>query len=127
LVTGVTDNDSFAWHIAKGLAAAGARIGLSCHPRLVGIVQSIMERDADAEYRVLPYGAGTLKVEKILPCDVAFDTMDDVDEKTKGDKRFNRYGPFAIKDMIDTVGKECGSIDILIHSIAFSPEIKKLA
>jgi enoyl-[acyl-carrier protein] reductase I len=127
LITGVTDNDSFAWHIAKGLAAAGARIVLSCHPRLVGIVQSIMEREADAEYRVLPYGAGTFKVEKILPCDVAFDTMEDVDEKTRADKRFNKYGPFAIKDMMEVIGKEFGSIDILIHSIAFSPEITKKA
>src|SRR5262245_16555526 len=127
LVTGVTDNDSFAWHIAKALAAAGARLVLSCHPRLVGIVQSILERDADAEYRVLPYGAGNLKVERILPCDVAFDTMDDVDEKTRADKRYAKHGDYSIKGMIDAVGKEFGAIDILIHSIAFSPEIKNKA
>jgi enoyl-[acyl-carrier protein] reductase I len=127
LVTGVTDNDSFAWHIAKTLAAAGARIVLSCHPRLVGIVQSILERDVDAEYRILPFGAGTLKVEKILPCDVNFDTMDSLDEKTRADKRFNKYGPFAVKDLIEGMAKDFGGIDILIHSIAFSPEITKKA
>jgi enoyl-[acyl-carrier protein] reductase I len=127
LVTGVGDNESFAWFIAKALQAAGARIVLACHPRMITIVQSILERDADADSRILPFGAGTLKVERVLPCDVSFDTMDDVDEKTRNDRRFNRHGNFAIKDMIETVGKEFGAIDILIHSVAFSPEIKNKA
>lgn len=127
LVTGVGDNQSFAWYIAKTLQAAGARLVLACHPRMLGIVQSILEREADAESRILPYGAGTLKVDKLVPCDVSFDTMEAVDEKTRNDRRFNRHGNFAIKDMIETVGKEFGAIDILIHSIAFSPEIKNKA
>ena len=33
LVTGVGDNDSFAWYIAKALQAAGAKLVLACHPR----------------------------------------------------------------------------------------------
>ena len=41
LVTGVGDNESFAWFIAKALKAAGARIVLACHPRMVGIVESV--------------------------------------------------------------------------------------
>ena len=127
LVTGVGDNESFAWFIAKTLNAAGARLVLSCHPRFKGIVESIMEREADAESRILPYGAGTLKVERILPCDVSFDTMDDVDEKTRNDKRYAKHGDYSIKGMMDAVGKEFGAIDILIHSIAFSPEIKNKA
>lgn len=127
LVTGVTDWDSFAWHIAKALNAAGAKIILSCHPRVLGIVQSIMDRDMDAPHRVLPYGAGNLKVEKLLPCDVSYDTMADVDEKTKGDKRFAKHGDFSVQDMIDGIGKEFGGIDIIVHSIAFSPEITKKA
>src|SRR5271166_144544 len=122
LVTGVGDNQSFAWFIAKTLQAAGARLVLACHPRMMTIVQSILEREADAESRILPYGAGTLKVERVLPCDVSFDTMADVDEKTRNDRRFNRHGNFAIQDMMATVGKEFGAIDILIHSVAFSPE-----
>jgi enoyl-[acyl-carrier protein] reductase I len=127
LVTGVGDNESFAWFIAKALNAAGARLVFSCHPRFKGIVENIMERDADAESRILPYGAGTLKVERIVACDVAFDTMDDVDEKTRNDKRYAKHGDYSIKGMMDAVGKEFGAIDILIHSIAFSPEIKNKA
>jgi enoyl-[acyl-carrier protein] reductase I len=127
LVTGVTDWDSFAWHIAKALNAAGAKVVLSSHPRVVGIVQTILDRDMDAEKRVLPYGAGSLKVEKLLACDVSFDTMDDVDEKTRSDKRYAKHGDYSIKGMIDAVGKEFGGIDFIIHSVAFSPEIKNAA
>lgn len=127
LVTGVGDTDSFAWYIAKALQAAGARLILSVHPRMMTIVTSILERDADAPSRVLPFGRGNLKVEKVVPCDVSFDTMADVDDTTRNDRRFNRHGNFAIQDMMETVGKEFGGIDILIHSVAFSREIMKKA
>src|SRR5947209_4185269 len=127
LVTGVGDNVGFAWFIAKALQAAGARLVFACHPRLMGIVESILQRDAEADSRVLPYGAGTLKVEKVVPCDVSFDTMADVDEKTRNDKRYQKHGDYSIQGMIEAVGKQFGAVDILIHSIAFSPEIKNKA
>jgi enoyl-[acyl-carrier protein] reductase I len=127
LVTGVGDNVGFAWYIAKALQAAGATLVFAVHPRLVGIVQNILEREADADTRVLPFNAGDLKVEKVIACDVSFDTMDDVDEKTRNDKRFQRHGDYSIQGMMAEFRKDFGSIDILIHSIAFSPEIKNKA
>jgi enoyl-[acyl-carrier protein] reductase I len=127
LVTGVGDNVGFAWYIAKALQAAGARLVFGCHPRLVGIVENILERDADADTRVLPYGAGMLKVDKVLPCDVSFDTMADVDEKTRNDRRYQRHGDYSIQGMITAMKNGFGAIDILIHSVAFSPEIKNRA
>ncbi len=127
LVTGVGDNVGFAWYIAKALQAAGARLVFACHPRLLGIVENILERDADADTRVLPFGAGNLKVEKVLPCDVSFDTMADVDEKTRNDRRYQKHGDFSIQGMLTALGKDFGAIDVLIHSIAFSPEITKKA
>jgi len=127
LVTGVGDNESFAWFIAKYLQAAGARIVLACHPRMTNIVENILVREQDAPSRVLPYDRGTLKVEKVYPCDVSFDTMADVDEKTRNDRRYARFETdYSISGMITAVGKDFGAIDILIHSIAFSPEIKNL-
>jgi enoyl-[acyl-carrier protein] reductase I len=127
LVTGVGDNVGFAWYIAKALQAAGARLVFACHPRLMGIVENILERDADADTRVLPFGAGNLKVEKVLPCDVSFDTMAEVDEKTRNDRRYQRHGDYSIQGMMGIVAKDFGAVDILIHSIAFSPEIMKKA
>jgi enoyl-[acyl-carrier protein] reductase I len=127
LVTGVGDNESFAWFIAKALQAAGAKIVLACHPRMVGIVQSILTRDQDAESRQLPYGGGEFKPAKVLPCDAAYDTMADVPESVRTDRRYAKYPEYSIQGTVDAVGQEFGGIDIIIHSIAFSPEITKRA
>jgi enoyl-[acyl-carrier protein] reductase I len=127
LVTGVGDNVGFAWHIAKALQAAGARLVFAVHPRLMGIVDSILTRDADADTRVLPFGAGNLTVEKLFPCDVSFDTMADVDAKTREDRRYQKHGDYSIQGLMTAVTRDFGSLDILIHSIAFSPEIKNSA
>jgi len=116
LVTGVGDNESFAWFISKALNAAGAKIVLASHPRMVGIVESFLSRDQDAPSRKLPYGAGELKVEKIYPMDARFDTMADVHEETRNDKRFNKHGDFSIEHAVTSCGKEFGGIDIIIHS-----------
>jgi len=133
LVTGVGDNESFAWFIAKALQAAGARLAFAVHPRMVRIVEGFLNSDQpdDAASRQLPFGAGVLKVEKLLPCDVGYDTMADVDEKTRADRRWSRveeqYGDYSIQGLMNAMGKHLGGIDILIHSIAFSPEIKNKA
>mgnify|MGYP002780473078 CR=1 FL=1 len=125
LVTGVGDNLSFAWFIAKTLNAAGAKIVLAVHPRMVNIVDSILTRDADRESRLLPYGKGELKVEKIFPCDASVDSMDKVPPALKDDKRYAKFPEYSIQGTVDAVGKEFGGIDILIHSVAFSREITK--
>jgi enoyl-[acyl-carrier protein] reductase I len=125
LVTGVGDNESFAWFISKSLKAAGAKIVLAVHPRMVGIVESFLSRDQDKESRQLSNG-GELKVEKVLPCDASYDTMADVPESVRTDRRYAKFPEFSIQGAVDAVGKEFGGIDILIHSIAFSREIMKL-
>src|SRR5436305_11815561 len=91
LVTGVGDNESFAWFIAKALKAAGAKIVLASHPRMVGIVESFLSREQDRESRQLPYGAGELTVEKMYACDVSYDTMADVPESVKADRRYAKF------------------------------------
>jgi enoyl-[acyl-carrier protein] reductase I len=130
VVVGVGDDRGFAWHISKALNAAGARIVLASHPRLVNVVETILERDMDKESRQLPFGAGELKVEQVIACDASYDTMDDVDEATRQEKRFpklvERFGDFSIKGLAEKL-KPYGGVDILIHSIAFSPEIKNKA
>ncbi|MFO0850412.1 MAG: SDR family oxidoreductase [Gemmataceae bacterium] len=127
LVTGVGDNESFAWFISKALNAAGAKVVLACHPRVVGIVESFLTRDADRESRQLPYGRGELKVEKVLACDASYDTMADVPEEVRTDRRYAKFADYSIQGTVDAVGKEFGGIDILIHSVAFSREITKSA
>jgi enoyl-[acyl-carrier protein] reductase I len=130
LVTGVGDNESFAWFIAKALQAAGARLVFAVHPRMIRIVEGFLtsDKEDDVASRVLPFGGGSLKVEKVLPCDVSFDTMDDVPPEVRGDRRWARveeqYKDYSIKGLMDAVGKAYGAVDALIHSVAFAPEIK---
>jgi enoyl-[acyl-carrier protein] reductase I len=125
VVTGVGDPDSLAWYIAKTLQAAGAKLYLACHPRMVNIVDNILTRDADAGDRVLPYGAGNLKVEKVLACDVEYDTLEDAPASVRDDKRWNRHGDFSIAGTVACLAPLTDRVDILIHSVAFSAEIKK--
>jgi enoyl-[acyl-carrier protein] reductase I len=125
LVTGVGNDFSFAWFIAKALQAAGARLLLSVHPRMMGMVQLVLEGERDADKRVLPFGAGTLKVEKMFPCDVSYDTPADIPEAVRNDRKYNKHGSFSIQDMIEGVKAHCGRVDVLVHSVAFSSEIKK--
>jgi enoyl-[acyl-carrier protein] reductase I len=124
LVSGVGDNESFAWFISKSLQAAGAKVVLACHPRVTGIVETILTRDADRESRLLPDGS-EFKPVKVLPCDASYDTMDDVPPEVKGDRRYAKYPEYSIQGTVDAVGKEFGGIDILIHSIAFGREVTK--
>ncbi len=130
LVTGVGDNESFAWFIAKALQAAGARLVFAVHPRMVRIVEGFLSGDApqDIEARQLPFGAGSLQVERLLPCDVSYDTMADVPEATRTDRRYKRveeqFGDYSIAGLMSAVKQSHGAVDILVHSVAFAPEIK---
>ena len=46
LITGVGDNKSFAWFIAKAFQAAGARLVFAVHPRMIRIVEGFLTGDA---------------------------------------------------------------------------------
>jgi len=124
VVTGVGDDLSLAWFIAKALGAAGAKLYFACHPRMVNIVDNILTRPQDADQRVLPFGAGDLKVEKVFACDVAYDTLEDAPADVRDDKRWNRHGDFSIAGMVANLGQREQRADVLIHSVAFSREIK---
>src|SRR5262245_60939844 len=123
-VTGVGDNEGFAWYISKALQAAGAKIVLACEPNRMNIVNGYLTGEMDRDSRLLPDGS-EVKPVKVVPCDSRFDTMDDVPEEVRTNKKFAPYSEYAIQGTIDAVGKEFGGIDILIHSIAYSSEITK--
>jgi enoyl-[acyl-carrier protein] reductase I len=133
LITGVGDNESFAWFIAKALQAAGARLVFAVHPRMIRIVEGFLTGDNpdDISSRQLPYGAGSLTVDKLVPCDVSYDTIADVPKETRDDRRYKRveeqYGDYSIDGLMKAVKASHGGVDILLHSVAFSPEIKNKA
>jgi enoyl-[acyl-carrier protein] reductase I len=126
LISGVGDNQSFAWFISKTLKSAGAKVVLACHPRVVGIVEGLLRSTQadDTEARRMPDGSD-FQPAKIFPCDAAYDTMDDVPDEVKNDRRYAKFPEYSIKGTTDAVAQEFGGIDILIHSIAFSREVTK--
>src|SRR2546427_12857149 len=90
LVTGVGDDFSFAWFIAKALRAAGARLVFACHPWFITIVENILVHAGYADTRVLPFGTCSLAVAKVFPCDVRFPTLSDGSPGVREGRRFKR-------------------------------------
>ncbi|NBO92074.1 MAG: SDR family oxidoreductase [Planctomycetia bacterium] len=133
LVTGVGDDKSFAWFISKTLQAAGARLVWAVHPRMQRIVEGFLNGTSpdDLKSKELPLGRGQLKVDRVLPCDVSYDSMADVPESVRTDRRFKRiedeYGDYTIAGLVKKVAESHQHLDILIHSVAFSPEIRNRA
>lgn len=126
-VTGVADDAGFAWDIAKTLQAAGARVYLACHPRVVSIVERFMDRDKYAASRKLPFGVdGELAPAAIFGCDVEFDVASDIPDDRKGQKGYRDHD-VSIEGALARYRELSNGapIDILIHSVAFSPEIQK--
>lgn len=126
-VTGVADDGGFAWAIAKSLKAAGAKVYLASHPRVVPIVERVLRRSLNAESRRLPYGVeGEFQPDAIFGCDVEFDSKDDIaaeqrQMKAYADADVSIAGAFAKYHEVS----QGAPLDIVIHSVAFSPEIQK--
>ena len=126
-VTGVADDGGFAWQIAKSLKAAGARVYLACHPRVVPMVERLLRRSLDAESRALPYGvSGEFQPDGVFGCDVEYDTLADMSAETREQKGYKDLdvsiaGAFAkYRELSGGSG-----LDVVIHAVAFSPEISK--
>src|SRR4051794_35206462 len=132
LVTGVGNDLSFAWYIAKALQAAGARIVLACHPRMMNMVNTILtgNKADDVVARRLPFVEGDFAPEAEFACDVSYDTMADVPPEVRQDRRWvkieEQHGDYSIAGLVSKLAPY-PHIDILVHSIAFSSEIKNRA
>jgi enoyl-[acyl-carrier protein] reductase I len=125
-VTGVADNVGFGWHIASALQAAGAEIYLGCHPRVVGIVSRFLSGDKYADSRKLPFGIeGSFAPKAVYGCDVGYDVEADIPEDVRAGKGFKDAGDVSIAGCVERLKEEAGGVDIVIHSVAFSPEIAK--
>lgn len=124
LVTGVADNVGFGWHIAKTLQAAGADVILSCHPRVQSILERFLDRDKYLESRELPFGKGIFKPIAVIPCDVGLDKTENVSNEVRAQKGYEE-GDVSVDGLMQATQKLRPHLDILIHSVAFSPEISR--
>jgi enoyl-[acyl-carrier protein] reductase I len=126
LVAGVADDGGFGFAIAKALAEAGASICLGTWPPALNIFETLLRRGKMDESCKLRDDR-KLEFEKVYPLDAAFDTMADVPEEVKTNKRYANRGDFSVQGMTDALRKDFGekSIDVVVHSLANGPEVRK--
>jgi enoyl-[acyl-carrier protein] reductase I len=126
LVAGVADDAGFGFAIAKSLAEAGASVCVGTWPPALNIFTNLLERGKMDESRKLS-GGKLLEFEKVYPLDAAYDTLADAPEDIRSNKRYKDTGDFSIEGLRQSIESDFGkdSIDIVIHSLANGPEVKK--
>lgn len=126
LVAGVADDGGFGFAIAKCLAEAGASVSVGTWPPALNIFNNLLERGKMDESRRLSNGK-LLEFEHIYPLDAAFDTLADAPEDVRESKRYKETGDFSIDGLTQRIVSDFGEkgLDIVVHSLANGPEVKK--
>lgn len=123
-VAGIADDGGFGWAIAKALIEAGAEVLVGTWPPALRLFNGAFEMGKFDESRKLSDGS-LMDFAKIYPLDAAFDLPADVPEEIRQNKRYQLDQGYTISEVAAEVKKDFGSIDILIHSLANAPEVKK--
>src|SRR5690606_7203671 len=125
-IAGVADDGGFGFAIAKSLAEAGATITVGTWPPAMGIFENLIERGKIAGSMQLSSGK-PMEFERIYPLDAAFDTLDDAPEEIRENKRYRERGDFSIAGVVQRLTDDFGEhpVDIVVHSLANGPEVKK--
>ena len=126
LVAGVADDGGFGFAIAKALAEAGASVSVGTWPPALNIFMNLLERGKMDEARRM-FNGEMLQFEKIYPLDAAFDELGDAPEDLRANKRYKETGDFSIGGMAARIRQDFGEngLDIVVHSLANGPEVKK--
>jgi enoyl-[acyl-carrier protein] reductase I len=126
LVAGVADDGGFGFAIAKALAEAGASVCVGTWPPALNIFMNLLDRGKMDESRRLSSGE-LLQFERIYPLDAAFDSLADAPEDIQTNRRYRDTGDFSVEGLANRFLADFGedSLDIVIHSLANAPEVKK--
>ena len=126
LVAGVADDGGFGFAIAKALAEAGASVCVGTWPPALNIFLTLLERGKMDESRRMSDGS-MLTFERIYPLDAVFDTYDDIPEELRASKRYKEVGDCSIDGLAQRLVADFGEspLDVLVHSLANGPEVKK--
>ena len=126
LVAGIADDNGFGFAIAKALAEGGAKVCAATWPPALNIFRNLIERGKLDDSRRLSNGS-LLEFERIYPLDAAFDTMSEAPAEVRENKRYKNIGDFSISGLARAINDDFGDqgLDILVHSLANGPEVKK--
>lgn len=126
LVAGVADDGGFGFAIARALAEAGATVCVGTWPPALNIFLNLIERGKMEESLRLG-GGRTMAFEKIYPLDAAYDALADAPEDVRSNKRYKDTGDFSIDGLVQRMTADFGErpLDIVVHSLANGPEVRK--
>lgn len=126
LVAGVADDNGFGFAIAKALAEAGASVVVGTWPPALNIFLNLIERGKMDESRRMSDGS-LMQFEKIYPLDAAYDLLDDAPQDIRENKRYKELGDFSVSGLTQRLTADFGEqpLDIVVHSLANGPEVKK--
>jgi enoyl-[acyl-carrier protein] reductase I len=123
-VAGIGDDQGYGWAIAKALAEAGAEIIIGTWTPIVKIFTQSWSMGKFDESRKLSNGK-MLEYLKVYSLDASFDKPEDVPTDVRENKRYQDASGYTISEVAAQVEKDFGKIDILVHSLANGPEVKK--
>jgi enoyl-[acyl-carrier protein] reductase I len=123
-IAGIGDDQGYGWAIAKSLAEAGAEILIGTWTPMMRMFCNSLASGKFDESRVLSDGS-LMQIAKIYSLDASFDSMDDVPEEIKENKRYKEATEYTISDVAESIRKDYGKIDIFVHSLANGPEVQK--
>ena len=125
-IAGVADDGGFGFAIAKAMAEAGASICVGTWPPAMNIFLNLLERGRMDASLALSDGR-KMAFEKIYPLDAAFDTLADAPADVRDNKRYKERGDYSIEGVVQSLRADFGDqpLDIVVHSLANGPEVKK--
>lgn len=123
-IAGVGDDQGYGWAIAKALAEAGAEILIGTWTPMMKIFGTSLANGKFDESRRLSDGS-LMQISKIYSLDASFDSMDDVPQDIRENKRYKEATEYTISDVAKAIEKDFGKIDIFVHSLANGPEVQK--
>ena len=123
-IAGIGDDQGYGWAIAKALAEAGCEILIGTWAPIVKIFTTSWEMGKFDPSRKLSDGS-MMNYLKLYPIDASFDTPEEVPEDIKENKRYKLCDGYTVSEVAAQVEKDYGKIDIIVHSLANGPEVKK--
>ena len=125
-VAGVADDGGFGFAIAKCLAEAGASVCVGTWPPAYTVFKTMLERGKFDASMTLSDGS-KMEFEKIYALDADYDTLEDIPEEIRESRRYKAHDDVSIAGAAKALHKDFGdhSIDVVVHSLANGPEVKK--
>jgi enoyl-[acyl-carrier protein] reductase I len=126
IVAGVADDGGYGFAIAKALIEAGADVCVGTWPPALNIFLNLLERGKMDDARRLSSGE-LLTFEKIYALDAIYDVYGEIPEEVRTSKRYKDVGDCSIGGLAERLVADFGErpIDIVVHSLANGPEVKK--